>query len=146
MNASGMATNVDITSGSLTSVSIALTAPSVQITAPTTATAGGQVAISWTYTDPGAALDRPGLDGRVFWSTTPFGDLSGSQAYASPTKLSDTSYQFTATFTAPNAPGTIYFQVAAQTFDLSIPGTSRAGWYIDPSTARSESLRQIALP
>jgi len=148
MNASGKADNVTVSTGSLTDVSITLAPMSVTVTAPSTVTAGSQVQISWTYTDPGAALDRTptALDGRVFYSTTPMTqDLTGTQLYATGTALSPTSYQFTVTFTAPLTSGTLYFQVTAQTFDLSIPGTSRAGWYMDPSLSRGESLRQITV-
>jgi predicted RNA methylase/plastocyanin len=148
MNASAKADNVTVTTGSLTDVSITLAPISVTITAPTSVAAGSQVQISWAYTDPGAGLDRTpaALDGRVFYSTTPMTqDLTGTQLYATGTALSPTSYQFTITFTAPLTAGTLYYNVAAQTFDLSIPGTSRAGWYIDPSLSRGESLRQIAV-
>jgi hypothetical protein len=148
MNASGKADNVTVTTGSLTDVSITLALMSVTITAPTNVLAGSQVQISWTYTDPGAALDRTpaALDGRVFYSTTPLTqDLTGTQLYATGTALSPTSYQFTVTFTAPLTSTTLYFQVTAQTFDLAIPGTSRAGWYIDPSLSRGEKLRQVTV-
>jgi hypothetical protein len=149
MNASGKADNVTVTTGSSTNVAITLAPISVHISAPSTVTAGSQVQISWTYTDPGAALDRSGsgaLAGDVFYCTTPMTqDLTGTQLYATGTVLSPTSYQFTITFTAPTTPGTLYFNVAAQTFDLAIPGTSRAGWYVDPSLTRGESLWQITV-
>lgn len=148
MNASGKADNVTVTSGSVTDVAVTLAPMSVTITAPTSVTAGSQVQISWTYTDPGAGLDRTpaAVDGRVRYSTSPMSqDLSGTQLSATGTALSPTSYQFTVTFTAPLTSGTLYFQVTAQTFDLTIPGTSRAGWYIDPSLSRGESLRQVTV-
>jgi predicted RNA methylase len=148
MNASGKAENVTVTSGSLTDVAITLAPMSVTITAPSSVTAGSQVQISWTYSDPGAALDRTpaALDGRVFYSTSPMTqDLTGTQLYATGTALSPTSYQFTVTFTAPVTAGTLYFNLAAETFDLAIPGTSRAGWYVDPSLARGENLRQVTV-
>jgi hypothetical protein len=141
-----MATNVFVTAGALTPVGISLAAPTAEIAAPSSVTAGGQVTISWTYTDPGAALDRASIDGRVYYSTAPFSDLAATQASASGTRLSDTSYQFTATFTAPSTPGTVYFQVAAQIFNIDMAGApSRAGWYIDPCTAKSESLRALVV-
>ena len=146
MSASGMATNVFVTAGVLTPVELFLAAPTVEITAPASVSAGTDVTISWTYTDPGAALDRLSLDGRVFYSTAPFADLAATQASASGTRLSETSYQFTATFTAPSTPGTVYYQVAAQVFDINMAGApSRAGWFIDPCSARSESLRALVL-
>jgi uncharacterized protein YjdB len=147
MNASGKADNVTVSTGTATNVAITLAPMSVTITAPSTVTAGSQVQISWTYTDPGAGLARAGSpDGRLFYNTTPMTqDLTGTQLFTTGTVLSPTSYQFTTTFTAPTTPGTLYFNVAAQTLDLAIPGTSRAGWYVDPSLERGESLRQITV-
>ena len=144
MSASGMAEGVTVEDGSLTRVSVALATPSVEISAPTRAIASGPIRIDWTYTDPGAGLDRAGLDGRVCYDTSPLGgDLYGTQVYATGEKLSATRYRYTAEFSAPAAPGTIHFQVVAQTFDLGLPGIGRTGWYVDPSLARGESLLQI---
>ena len=145
MNATGKVEGVTVTAGALSTAAVTLAQPTINITAPASVTPGQAVSITWTVTDPGASIDRPTLDGRVLYNTSSFSDLSGTQIIGTGTKVSPTSYQFTASFTAPTITGTLYYQTAAQTFDLSIPGTSRAGWLIQPSSARGEPLGQIAV-
>jgi len=132
MNATGKVEGVTVTAGALSTAPVTLAQPTINITAPASVTPGQAVSITWTVTDPGASIDRPTLDGRVLYNTSSFSDLSGTQIYGTGTKVSATSYQFTASFTAPTTTGTLYYQIAVQTFDLSIPGTSRAGWLIQP--------------
>jgi uncharacterized repeat protein (TIGR02543 family) len=153
MNASGMATGLTVTAGALTSASITLAVPSVTFNAATstTVTAGQTATVDWTYTDPGAALDRTELRGRVYWqSSAPGVDLSGQPSGAwtatAATKVDATHYHFVATFTAPPTAGTLYYQVGAQTFDLAVPGPARSGWFVDPSVLRGEAVRQITIP
>jgi hypothetical protein len=148
MNASGMKTGLTVTAGNLTSAAITLAAPSITFnTAPATVATGGQVTLDWTYTDSGAALDRSTPIGRIRWQTSAFtSDLTSQQlALATASKVDATHYRFNAQFTAPAAAGTIYYQVCGQTFDLLLPGLTRAGWFVDPSLLRGGTLRQITV-
>ena len=147
MLASGKAEGVSVISDVLTEVSVGVERMSVAISAPDSVTGGETIEITWTYADPGAALDRTpsGLDGRVRHSSSSASDLTGTQVHAQGIRLSDTEFQFTASFTAPTTAGELPFQVSAQTFDLRIAGTSRAGWFVDPSLARGEARRTILI-
>jgi hypothetical protein len=147
MNATGKAESVMVGSGSITDASVTLAQPSIALSATPTVSAGARITVSWTLQDPGASADRPSDDARVFYSLTPptMYDISGSQTQATCTPSSGTTRQCSATITAPLTPGTIYLQVAHETFDLSLPGTSRAGWLIQPSVSRGESLVAIVV-
>src|SRR5512133_716535 len=146
-SASGRATGVTVAAGALTDVDVTLAAPSVEITAPASVEAGNAITISWTYTDPGSALDVPALETSLYYSTSPFLDRAGSASDLPVTgeKLSETSYRWTAHLTAPGTPGTLYYQVTARTMTLALAGQYRSGWYLSPSTARGESLATVTV-
>ena len=143
--ASGKVENISVEEGSLTEISLSLEEPTVEISAPDSVNGGETIEISWTYTDPGAVLDRSphGLDGRVWHGSTSDMDLTGTQVSAQGTRHSETEFEFTASFTAPTTAGTLPFQVSAQIFQISIPGQSRSAWLVDPSLARDESRLEI---
>lgn len=153
--ASGKADAVVVPSNQRTNITVSLAQPSVQINAPESVAAGQGFSITWTYTDPGAALDGQ-LLGEVRYSATPFSDTSSTSSYStSPavvTRLNATTYSFTASHTAPAAPATIFFQVKAESFETEVytpssPPNSQPrdlfAYYLDPSTRRGESLKTI---
>jgi uncharacterized protein YjdB len=153
--ASGKADAVVVPPNQRTNITVSLAQPSVQINAPDSVAAGQGFSITWTYTDPGAALDGQSL-GEVRYSATPFSDTSSTSSYSrSPavvTRLNATTYSFTASLTAPAAPAMIFFQVKAESFEAETytppsPPDSQPydlfAYYLDPSTRRGESLKTI---
>lgn len=151
--ASGKADAVVVPPNQRTSITVSLAQPSVQINAPDSVAAGQGFSITWTYTDPGAALDGQSL-GEVRYGATPFSDTSNTSSYSrSPavvTRLNATTYSFTASLTAPAASTRIFFQVKAESFETEIytpPPDSEPrhlfAYYLDPCTRRGESLGTI---
>jgi hypothetical protein len=107
------------------------------------------VSITWTWTDLGDALDTQapiGLAGEVSYQFAPFtNDVAARWAFGTGSKVGPNRYRFTASFTAPLTPGTIYFQVTGTTFSNIFATTPYIGEYITPSAGRGEAPRTISI-
>ena len=100
-----------------TVVSIPLKPYTATITAPATAAVNAVITVTWTFDETampfGFYPDRAPT-GTLYFSTTSGADLSGSPVSAVVTRNATTGIStFSASFLAPAAPGTIYFQVYA---------------------------------
>ncbi len=161
MTASGKSDGVTIVPGRRTALAIALAQPTVTITAPSSVKPGASVAVTWTFNDPADALDimptSRGPEGELEYGTSPFHDFD-RPAFAGGwgTKIAAGQYQYKATFVAPFMPGTIYYQVSAETiynpWDADGQATAKppSGYppvssFVEPSTARGAALATIAI-
>ena len=110
------------------------------ITAPASVARGSQVTVTWTFdetTQPFSFFPDRAPTGALYFSDTNGGDFSGTAVPATvtrdPTTLVST---FSATFTAPAAAGTIYFQVQAD---------AAVGQMLFPIVYRGQALRTITV-
>ncbi|HEX9483697.1 MAG TPA: Ig-like domain-containing protein [Gemmatimonadaceae bacterium] len=96
-------------------VSIGMKPYTATITAPATAGVNSQITVTWTFdetTQPFSFYPARAPAGRVYYSSSNGVDLSGTTAAATVTLDPNTGIAlFTATFTAPSTPGTLYIQV-----------------------------------
>lgn len=96
-------------------VSIGMTPYTATITAPATAGVNSQITVKWTFdetTQPFSFFPAHAPAGRVYYSSSNGVDLSGTTAAATVTVDPTTGISlFSATFTAPSTPGTLYIQV-----------------------------------
>ena len=100
-----------------TVVSIPMKAYVATITAPATVAVNATVTVSWTFEESAAPFsfypDRAPT-GSLYFSSANGLDFSGTPVNASVARDATTGIStFTATFTAPATPGTIYYQVGA---------------------------------
>ena len=100
-----------------TVVSIPMKPYTATVTAPTTVAANAVVTVSWTFDESTAPFsffpDRVPT-GSLYFASAAGLDLSGTPVSALVTRDAATGFStFTASFTAPATPGTIYYQVSA---------------------------------
>jgi hypothetical protein len=143
--ATGKATGITVSSGSVTEVAVALERPSYSVSAPATADGGSTITVTWTVTDPGSTIDNVGFpwQGAVAFSGTAG---SGSSDAVRATQVSETTYSFSASFQAPIQPGTI--QVTTRTLSFANIYTAGLGGHVShyaPSAARGESAKTITI-
>lgn len=110
------------------------------ISAPTTVALGSAVTVTWTFdetTQPFSFFPDRAPTGALYYSTANGADFSGTAVPATvtrdPTTLRST---FSATFTAPAAAGTIYFQVQAD---------GAVAQLLFPIVFRGQALRTITV-
>jgi hypothetical protein len=100
-----------------TVVSVPMKPYAATITAPTTVAVGSTVTVTWTFdetTMPFSFFPDRAPTGALYYSTTNGLDLSGAAAPATVTRDATSGIStFSASFTAPATPGTIYLQVYA---------------------------------
>ena len=100
-----------------TVVSVPMKAYTATITAPTTVAVNSTVTVTWTFdesTMPFSFFPDRAPTGTLFSSSSNGLDLSGTAANATVTRDATTGIStFSATFSAPATPGTIYLQVSA---------------------------------
>lgn len=99
-----------------TVVSVPLRPYTATISAPTTVAVNSTVTVTWTFdeaTEPFSFFPDQLPTGTLHYSTTNGADLSGTPLPATVVRDANGRSVFSATFTAPGTPGTIYFQVAA---------------------------------
>jgi len=145
VNETGVLRNVTVVTGVAQDLSLALAAPSVAISIPATAKLGQPLDVSWTYTDPGEALDLlEGPIGLIQYLEYSDQDFSGYKQTVAGVRVNATTYKYSARIPTASTTGKLFYHVGAQV--ITMPSfLTRVGWYLNPSQVRLEPVPFITL-
>ncbi len=112
---------------------------------PSAGQAGATVRIKINLVDPGDFLDGT-PSGRISYWTSPFtANLYGPYAYGTLTAAGSGTYQFSADFSLPALPGTIYYQFGEGSSAFASGAGSETPFLIWPNVEAGSPLQQVVV-